>query len=171
MDFDTIGGITMKFCTKCGAQIHEEAAICTSCGAPVGSRKPKASTVINKNNDVKSATTMAIIALVAAGVLVAYGMFTVMTSILIVGFLGALISLFLGFIKFGIGVVAIIISIIAVIKVTKTAKSVAALPECADKTDLERKMNTAKTLAYIAFAAIVLGIFFLGFIEILFLII
>lgn len=31
----------MKFCQSCGAQIHDQAVICTNCGSPVAQEKPK----------------------------------------------------------------------------------------------------------------------------------
>ncbi|MBR5272057.1 MAG: hypothetical protein IKU25_01495 [Clostridia bacterium] len=37
----------MKFCTHCGAQIHEEAVICVKCGCSVAPPKP----VVNNSDD------------------------------------------------------------------------------------------------------------------------
>ena len=161
----------MKYCTKCGAQIHDEAVVCTSCGAPVASRKPKAASVLKKAQDVKSAKTMAIVSLIVAGVYAGYGMFTVMMALLPLGLFGVLLSIFFGFIEFGIFVAALIVNIISILKVTKVVKEISVLPECEEKTKLEREMNTAKLLAYIGLAATCICVTFIGFIELILLLI
>ena len=42
----------MKYCTKCGAHIHDEAIICTSCGCTTGSSKNTSSPI---SRDVQNA--------------------------------------------------------------------------------------------------------------------
>ncbi len=34
----------MKYCTHCGKQVKDEAVVCTECGCPIESAKPKKST-------------------------------------------------------------------------------------------------------------------------------
>ncbi len=42
----------MKFCTKCGAQIHDEAVVCVNCGCPVTSSSAAKKQSSNEGFDV-----------------------------------------------------------------------------------------------------------------------
>ena len=51
----------MKYCTKCGTQIHDEAVVCTNCGCATGYYQAKSLPSGSQNEGLKTATKVLMI--------------------------------------------------------------------------------------------------------------
>ncbi len=161
----------MKYCTKCGAQIHDEAVVCVNCGAPVASAtKPKVKGLGSLDKNVTQARTIAIVGMALAAAYFIEGIASVIVALFPMPFIGILVFIFLSLIEFALMVSSVVVNIVSLVKINPLSKTLSKVPECPEKKEIASKLNLAKVFSYIGIgvtAGSVLLLTILNFFELL----
>ena len=138
----------MKYCTKCGAQMMDEAVICVTCGSPVneGMSKETASEYVKR---VKDAKTLSIVSISITGAYFLTALCIGVISYLLFSIFAALILLFSFFVDLLFIAALIIFNSFAITKACGIVKDIEKLPDSKVKTELENDAKLARTLAII----------------------
>ncbi len=108
----------MKFCTKCGKELMDDAVICPACGCATEEKSPASTVTQNGGNAVKKSNGIAIASLICG--IVAFlinPLYIVSIAAIVLGIIGlanahispktfAVIGLILGFVSWGVQFVA-----------------------------------------------------------------